>query len=187
MADSRRQYLQEKLINFVNGEKLDTVVEYLLTIDPNACREEFETFLKETCGQGKGIKRLVNEYSKFCLESLPKNEITFGVKPSSSKGTHIKSNPKSIPKQKTAKEFAKCGCMATRHKFVTSCMCCGRIHCDKEMEITILVEDKQCVFCGAQIVPPMSADDARLNLSLGENGVNAYKQKVTETILFSPP
>ena len=63
-----------------------------------------------------------------------------------------------------------CGCMATRHKLVGSCLDCGRIVCEKE-NVSV------CPFCKSNVLPPLSADDA-YNNGFDESTVKAYKLKV---------
>jgi hypothetical protein len=66
-----------------------------------------------------------------------------------------------------------CGCFATHHAFYTSCLSCGRIHC-------ILEGPGDCLFCGSDLVPPLSADVANEALGYHENNEiirGAYRQK----------
>lgn len=65
-----------------------------------------------------------------------------------------------------------CGCFATHHDFYTSCLSCGRIHCSLE-------GPGQCVFCGLDLIPPLSADIACEVLGAPNDEVvlGAYLQK----------
>ena len=60
-----------------------------------------------------------------------------------------------------------CNCMATRHKFRTSCQGCGWIACEKYGQ-------KECSFCSAILSPPITADDA-VSAGYDESTVKAYK------------
>jgi hypothetical protein len=64
-----------------------------------------------------------------------------------------------------------CGCMATTHKFIGSCMSCGRIKCEEEKHIL------NCPFCDTYIVKPMTAEGA-VEHGFDEDTVKAYQHKV---------
>lgn len=64
-----------------------------------------------------------------------------------------------------------CGCFATKHPFVSSCIGCGRIKCEAENKL------HSCPACGTFLIKPMNAEGA------AEHGfdaatVKAYQQKV---------
>lgn len=75
------------------------------------------------------------------------------------------------------KKVSNCGCMATSHPFAGSCMQCGRIMCQKEVE-GASNEFLNCLFCGAVIVSACSSEEATLH-GFDEMTVNSYRHKVT--------
>lgn len=61
----------------------------------------------------------------------------------------------------------RCNCMATRHKFRTSCQGCGWIACSQ-------FEPNECNFCSSPLIQSFTADDA-LNEGYDASTVKAYK------------
>lgn len=84
---------------------------------------------------------------------------------------HSHSNKKSSTHSNSASRHL-CGCFATHHEFYTSCLYCGRIHCNLE-------GPGECIYCGADLVPPLSADIACEVLNAANDVVvfSAYQQK----------
>jgi hypothetical protein len=64
-----------------------------------------------------------------------------------------------------------CGCLATKHKFIGSCMACGRIKCEEEARIP------NCPHCDTYIVKPMNAEAAAA-YGFDEDTLKAYRHKV---------
>ena len=60
---------------------------------------------------------------------------------SSSSGSSLTSRPQPQPSIGPARS---CNCMATSHKLLCNCTCCGRIHCEQEA-------DTVCIHCGAAL------------------------------------
>ena len=71
------------------------------------------------------------------------------------------------------KKKRRCGCMATRHPMIASCINCGRITCEME---TSIEDVGACLFCGAFLQLTISSDDA-VALNLNDKTVAAYRQK----------
>lgn len=77
-----------------------------------------------------------------------------------------------------------CGCLATYHPFLVSCLCCGRVHCTQERALEQGGEQVSscCVFCGALLVLEATATAAAASGLLQEHDEaalhSAYQQKV---------
>lgn len=64
-----------------------------------------------------------------------------------------------------------CGCFATHHTYTTSCIHCGRIHCEKEGL-------GPCLFCGVELIPPLPNDEVQnYRAEVTGDMSAAYKQK----------
>ena len=63
-----------------------------------------------------------------------------------------------------------CGCLATSHAFIGSCIKCGRLFCEKEEGV------EKCFHCHSLYVPPFSKEEAQ-TMGLDIKTVRAYSQK----------
>ena len=68
----------------------------------------------------------------------------------------LKSAP-SVSDPMCSDDYVVCGCMSTRHKFIGSCIGCGRIICEKEIACIL---SKECPSCGdLRCFPPLTSNE----------------------------
>jgi hypothetical protein len=92
----------------------------------------------------------------------------------------VRSKKNNNSKNSVAKEEpirSECGCFATRHACIASCLSCGRIYCEREGPINAN-KPTTCFFCEAIVLPPLSAEEASKRPELNqESTIRAYQQK----------
>lgn len=166
-------YLRDQLRALVSPEALDTVVEYLGSLPAEETSlQEMEGFLREVLGREPGLGDTLRVFlDKRREERISPNEAI------SASWTQPDSALSSLTLQLSAllsvDPMAKgplCGCMATRHPFIGSCLGCGRLYCEME-RLGI------CVFCDGSVCPPCSADDLASKGITDERVLRAYRQK----------
>jgi hypothetical protein len=87
----------------------------------------------------------------------------------SMKSLSIKTNTKTTENGEIV--YIRCGCMGSRHKYISSCSNCGRIVCESEHP-----PPYPCVVCGVEVLNPMTAEQA-FEAGFDEALVKSYKQK----------
>lgn len=174
-ADERRRFLRERLKALVEADSLETIVEYLLSFNVSSIdtQKEIVCFLEDHVSKGfrHTVKSIVADYlgANTNAKSTRKSDVRKSscLVIASSKKTGKKGASSSVD---GASEASKCGCMATRHKYSSSCTACGRIVCEEE-------NSGVCFFCETPILPPMSADEAA-DYGFDTSTLAAYRQKV---------
>ncbi len=182
-----KQYLRINLKTIVGEDAVETVVEYLSTFE----NVELLSVLQELCGTNPQFPTLIENFIKIKGESdeatkernmksksdsLQKKMKQISPALSSkaifvpSKAQTKKNNASSVEIKEIRVCREKCGCMATHHQYFSSCMSCGRIHCDKE-------SGGDCFFCGVPLQLPMSTNDI-VESKCSDIMIDAYKLKV---------
>jgi hypothetical protein len=197
---SAEAYVRDALLTYVSKDVMDTVIEYLsiFASDEAGIMEMIQFIIDTAPSLSKAeANKIIRTYVQSRIPSIKAMESN--LPPTMTKNNHQKSSllSKSSPsitiiddsnedvtqvvlasyagdeskvgKQLQQQEF-RCGCFATRHRFIASCIGCGRISCEKE-------GFGLCLHCSIPILAPISAEE------LGARGVtnvlvlNAYKHK----------
>ena len=139
-----------------------------------------QTALLEQCPKTDEIPRILKASSES-KEYSARNDIPSKKSTNetiSTKNTEKKNNFLTSKKLKGSKpdtsSCIKCNCMATRHKFYSSCYYCGLIFCELNNRIGC------CTFCGTLVRPPASAEEMASN-GADASTVAAYTHKVDMT------
>lgn len=196
-TDTANKYLFENLIKFFDVDTSNTLIGYLSSMDqenmssylkefsggdgfssvvtryfeiisgnPVATREKMDSPLNRALGETTAAIQKVELSDKNVISTL-----------NYEKSTDFKSPPKKNDKKYRNKNVGKtstiitrlCGCMATEHRFITSCHGCGRIICEMEGLGC-------CKSCGVCLIEPMNASTAAES-GMDNSTVLAYKQK----------
>jgi hypothetical protein len=167
-----KSYLEQSLLPLVGKESVSTVVEYIMSFDDSVSNGELLTYLDELCGHQAPFKTIIDNFVRIRskksddsankitqlkqTEEIARRELI----PAASGNIRFVQSKKSSKSNKTNVapsanlNRVMCGCMATRHTFYTSCMDCGRIHCDKE-------GPGYCFFCDRLLEPPINSSDVQ--------------------------
>lgn len=120
--------------------------------------------------------------SKSSTKNQPINFDKIGVKKMKPKSNTNKTATNKTKHDDSIIFYRKCGCMATRHAYLGSCLSCGRIYCESEGPFPS-IGNLVCYICEGSVLPPLSADKVTAVPELNiESTIKAYQLKVRHIV-----
>ena len=169
-APGSTEFLRRALSQRLPAEALDTAVEYLCSLPAS----------EESLDEMTGFLTAVVEGS---ADDGLREELSAYLRLRATESAAVTSSTRSPPSVELASLLSReedkgasrggdsvCGCMATRHAYLGSCLGCGRLFCEKE-------QLGQCLFCGGAVCAPCSADDLVAKGMTDEIVLKAYRHK----------
>lgn len=166
--------LRSQLAAWVSPDSLETVIEYLSTfISDDSAVEDMAQFINEiSTQQGSDIAAITTVLRRY--NQARRGETAF-VEPhiieiDAAGEVSLEETLKSLRPSEDSKKQSLCGCMATQHAFLTSCIHCGRISCIKEGL-------GLCYFCSRPLYAPVSTSALEAAGVSDAALLRAYKHK----------